>query len=173
MIANKHERVSQIYNWFRTARLNVLYYEDSLQKWTLAIQFHDSLIALSGGTSPIAFWQRSADPIYRQFWFYLTLLSGLLALLKPIIRWEKKLTLFSELHTHYCDLYMDLKVLCEDIAADGDLSNKNDSLFQHYRKYFKALERREPPQDDNKVMKLQQRIRKEIDINEYRYPEEN
>jgi hypothetical protein len=67
MIANKHERVSQIYNWFRTARLNVLYYEDSLRKWTLAIQFHDSLIALSGGTSPIAFWQRSADPIYRQF----------------------------------------------------------------------------------------------------------
>jgi hypothetical protein len=54
---------------------------------------------------------------------------------------------------------MDLKVLCEDIAADGDLSNKNDFLFQHYRKYFKALERREPPQDDNKVMKLQQRIR--------------
>jgi hypothetical protein len=28
-------------------------------------------------------------------------------------------------------------------------------------------------QDDNKVMKLQQRINKEIDINEYRYPEEN
>lgn len=173
MVANKHERVSQIYNWYRTARLNVLYYEESLRRWTRAVQIHDVLIALSGSTSPIAFWQRSTDPLYKQFWFYLTLISGLLAILKPIIKWEKKLTLFSELHTHYCDLYMDLKILSENIAADADLSSKNDSLFQHYRDSFKGLERKEPPQDDAKVFRLQQKVNREINISKHWYPPES
>ncbi len=172
MVVDKSERVFQIYNWYKTARLNVLYYEISLRKWTWAVQAHDVLVALSGAASPIAFWQRSSYPLLGQFWFYLTLLAGLSAVLKPILRWEKKIILFSELHTHYCDLYMDLKCLCEDVAAANDLSSKHDSLFQHYRDSFKALERKEPPQDDKKVHRLQEKVNREININKCWFPKE-
>jgi hypothetical protein len=54
-VNNKSERVFQIYNWFKTARLNVLYYEESLRNWKLAVRVHDILIGLSGDSSPIAF----------------------------------------------------------------------------------------------------------------------
>lgn len=46
-IANKYERVFQISCWYKTARLNVLYYEESLKNWTRAVKAHDILIALS------------------------------------------------------------------------------------------------------------------------------
>lgn len=32
--------------------------------------------------------------------------------------------LFAELHTHYCDLNMDLKYFGEDIAVDRDLASR-------------------------------------------------
>ena len=172
MIANKHERLFQIYNWYKTARLNVLYYEESLRNWTRAVKVHDMLIAFSGASSPIAFWQHSSQPVYRQMWFYLTLFSAISAILKPILRWENQVRLFAELETHYCDLYMDLKYLCEDISAAKDLSAKSNSLFEHHRDTFKVLERKEPPQDDKKVLRLQRKVNDEININKCWFPPE-
>jgi hypothetical protein len=169
---SKHERVIQIYNWYRTARLNVLYYEQSLKNWTLYVKGHDILIALSGASSPIAFWQRSSEPITRQAWFYLTLFAAASAALKPILRWENKLKLFTELHTQYCDLYMDLKYLCEDITAAQDLSTKSNSVFEHCRTRFKELQRKEPPENKRKIKKLQLKVIQEVDVNKCWFPTE-
>ena len=164
MVGNKTERMWQIYDWLRTSRLSQLYYEDSLRKWTRAVKAHDIVIALSGVASPIAFWQHSSSPILRQGWFWLTLIAALLAMLKPILRWENNLRLYSELHIHYSDLYLDLKCLCEDIAAADDLTPKSNSLFEHYRRTFKVLERKEPPQNTKKTQELELRVNHEIDV---------
>jgi hypothetical protein len=172
MINDKSERMYQIYSWYKTARLNVLYYEASLRKWTQAVKIHDIVIALSGAASPIAFWKHSSVPAYQQTWFYLTLFAAFSALLKPILRWENQVKLFAELETHYCDLYMDLKYLCEDIAANKDLSSKSNSLFEHYRNSFKALERKEPPPNKAKTRRIEAIVNSEIDINKCWFPPE-
>jgi hypothetical protein len=172
MTTNKYERMFQIYSWYKTARLNVLYYEESLRRWTRAIQWHDIVIAISGASSPIAFWARSPLPVYRQAWFYLTVFSALSALLKPILRWENRVKLFAELHTHYCDLYMDLKCLCEDIAAANELDSKSNLLFEHYRSTFKTLERKEPPINKKKAGRIQREVNEEININQCWFPPE-
>ena len=171
-VSNKPERVLQIYNWLKTARLNVLYYEESLRKWAWAVRGHDGVIAFAGASSPIAFWQHSSEPIYQQAWFYITLFAGISAILKPVLRWDKQLVLFSELAGHYRTLYIDLKCLCEDMSATGDLSGKLNSEFEHYRHAFKALDQKEPPQDDAKVLKLQARVNEEININNFWFPPE-
>lgn len=173
MINDKAERMYQIYSWYKTARLNVLYYEESLKNWTFAVKGHDIIIALSGAASPIAFWQHSSEPIKKQVWFYLTLVAAISALLKPILRWENQLRLFAELQTHYCDLYIDLKCLCEDIVANRDLNPKSNSLFEHYRNSFKALERKEPPPNKAKTHRLEAIVNSEIDINKCWFPPEN
>ncbi|WP_348269677.1 hypothetical protein P8936_15180 [Edaphobacter paludis] len=94
------------------------------------------------------------------------------ALLKPILRWENQVRLFAELQTHYCDLYMDLKCLCEDIAAAQNLGSKHNALFEHYRNSFKALERKEPAQNDVKTRRLEIRVNEEIKINNCWFPRE-
>lgn len=169
---NKYERMIQIYNWYRTARLNVLYYDESLRKWSAAVRAHDVLIALSGSASPIAFWQRSAQPLLHQAWFYLTLFAAASAALKPVLRWESKLTLFTELHTHYCDLYMDLKCLIEDITVAEELTSRSNSVFEHCRTKFKELGKKEPPENRKKITRLEQQVKREININECWFPAE-
>lgn len=173
MVINKYERMIQIYNWYRTARLNVLYYEEALKRWAFAVRAHDIVIALSGIGSPFAFWQHSSQPLMRQAWFYLTIIAAISALLKPILRWENQLRLYAELHTHYCDLYMDLKCLVEDISADGDLTPKSNTAFEHCRTKFKDLERKEPPPNMKKIKRLEERVKLEIDVNKCWFPAEH
>lgn len=172
IVGSKYERMIQIYGWYKTARLNVFYYEESLRNWTWAVKGHDVLIALAGAGSPIAFWQHSSKAIYQQTWFYITLIAAISALLKPILRWENRLKLFAELHTHYCDLYMDLKCLCEDITATQDLNSKFNSLFEQYRRGFKELERKEPLPDPKKIRRLEAKVNEEIKINSCWFPPE-
>lgn len=171
-IQNNYERMIQIYNWYRTARLNVLYYEESLKRWGRAVRTHDALIALSGTSSPIAFWQRSNEPLLHQIWFYLTLFAAGSAVLKPVLRWENKLTLFAELHTHYCDLYMDLKCLIEDVAFAQDLNTKSNSVFEQCRNRFKEISKKEPPENKRRIRRLEEQVKKEININDYWFPPE-
>jgi hypothetical protein len=137
------------------------------------VQWHDILVALFGASSPIAFWQHSSAILLKQGWFYLTLITAILALLKPILKWEKKVNQLTELHTRYCDLYMDLKSLCEDMAAEEDLSPSMNSSFEQYRNTLKSLQRTEPPQDDAKTKKIQERVNREIDINQCWFPAKN
>lgn len=172
IVGSKYERTLQVYNWLKTARLNVLYYEESLRKWTKAVRAHDAIIALTGVTSPIAFWQHSAAPFYRQAWFYLTVFAGLSAVLKPVFHWDKQLVLFSELKTQYSELYIELKCLSEDISAVKNIDLKAFARLERCREKFKSLSKREPPQDDPKTLRLQKRVNTEIDINDCWFPPE-
>lgn len=169
---NKYERVFQIYKWLKTSRLNVLYYEESQRNWRWIVRTHDIIIALTGAGSPLAFWKHSNEPLQQQAWFYLTLAAGIAAILKPILRFDKQLVLYTELSTHYCTLYMDLKYLYEDIAFKRDLTAKSNAQFEHLRNTFRTLGQKEPPQNDKKVSRLQERVNKEIDVNNCWFPPE-
>jgi hypothetical protein len=171
-VTSKYERAIQVYNWFKTARLNVLYYEHSLRNWTRAVKTHDTVIALTGASSPIAFWQHSPAPFYHQAWFYLTAFAGISAVLKPVFHWDKQLILFSELKTQYCELYMDLKYLAEDIAFARDIDEEANARFEYCRAKFKTLSGKEPPQNDPKTLRIQKRVNVEININDFWFPPE-
>jgi hypothetical protein len=170
IIANKYQRVLQVYHWYRTARLNVLYYEELLKKWTRIVQTHDLLIAVTSASSPIAFWKHSSDAALNQGWFYLTLSAALLGIAKPIIKWEKKVALYAELHAQYCDLAFDLKFLTEDITASQDFSESANAIFESSRKRFRDLERKEPPADKKRVRRLEKVVINEFNIDDCWFP---
>jgi hypothetical protein len=172
-VQNKYERMIQTYNWYRTARLNVLYYAESLKCWTRIALAYDIAIAITGGSSPFAFWKHSPRPIAQQGWFYLTIAAAALALLKPILRLESRVRLYAELHTHYCDLYMDLKCLIEDVTVARDLTQKTNSAFEHCRSKFKELERKGADPNTNKIRRLEARVNEEININNCWFPPEH
>jgi hypothetical protein len=167
-----YQRVVQVYNWYRTARLGTLYYEDSLDRWKKMNFAYDSLIALTGASSPLAFWKHSQQPLLQQGWFYLTLIAAVLALFKPLLRWEKKVVLFAELQTHYCDLYMELKFATEDIQAGQKFTSKMETHFEIMRRKFRELERKEPKQSQEKVKLFEDRVNKEIDLRNCWFPKE-
>ena len=67
---------------------------------------------------------------------------------------------------------MDLKNLCDDLSATGELTTKLNGQFEHLRQTFKALDQKEPPQNDKKVLKLQAKVNDEININNCWFPAE-
>ena len=169
---NKHERALQIYDALRTARLNVLYYEESLKNWTFAIRGHDIVVALTGVSSPIAFLKHSSNPVYEQAWFYLTVAAGIAGVLKPILRWDTKVALFAELLNHYCELQLELKSLTEDISAERDVTPKINTKFEACRKTVADLQRKEPPPSRKKIKRLMLVVENEYDMSKVWLPAE-
>ncbi|MCU1224231.1 MAG: hypothetical protein JWQ42_2324 [Edaphobacter sp.] len=169
---NKRERGVQLYNLLRTARLNVLYYEESLHRWTIAIRTHDVIVAVTSAASPIAYFKHSSEPIQKQMWFYFTLAAGIAGLLKPIFRLDKQIALYTELVTHYRELHHDLKCLAEDMAANRDFSLQLDKRFQACRLRENDLQKKEPVPQRGKIERLQAMVEREYDLSEIWLPQE-
>jgi hypothetical protein len=170
---NKRERALQVYNLLRTSRLNVLYYEESLRNWTFAIRGHDVIVALTGAASPIAFLRHSKEPFQGQAWFYLTLCAGLAALLKPVLRLDKQIALYTELTTHYRELNHELKCVVDDMAYDQEFSTQLEKKFLACRMAENSLQKKEPPPRKRKVQRLQALVEQEFDMSLVWLPEEN
>lgn len=170
---NKRERGIQVYNLLRTARLNVLYYEESLRRWTIAIRSHDIIVAVSGTASPIAFLKHSDLPVQMQSWFYLTLVAGVAGILKPVFRLDKQISLYTELVTHYRELVHDLQCVADDMAADRDYSNKLETKFLACRIAENNLQKKEPPPNRRKIKRLQAVVESEYDMTKVWLPEED
>jgi hypothetical protein len=169
---NKRERGIQVYNLLRTARLNVLYYEESLRNWTIGIRLHDVVVAVSGTASPIAFLKHSDRPVQTQAWFYLTLVAGVAAILKPVFRLDKQISLYTELVTHYRELVHDLQCVADDMSAERDYSNKLETKFLACRIAENSLQKKEPPPDRRKIRRLQAVVESEYDMSMVWLPEE-
>jgi hypothetical protein len=168
---DKRARVAQVYNLLRTARLNVLYYEESLSRWTSFIRGHDFIVAVSGGASPLAFLKRSSAPAGSQLWFYLTLVASVAGILKPILRLDKQVSLYSELVTHYRELFHELKCIADDIQSEKDFPPSMEKSFIRCRLREGDLQKKEPPPDRRKTKRLQAVVEKEYDINSLWFPD--
>jgi hypothetical protein len=169
---NKRERGIQVYNLLRTARLNVLYYEESLKNWTVAIRVHDLVVAVTSAASPLAFLKHSSEPLQKQAWFYLTLLAGLAGILKPIFRIDKEVTLYAELVTHYRELFQSLNDVVQDMSATRDFSPQLERRFQACRTKGNSLQDKEPPPKREKIRRLQAVVEGEYDMSKVWLPEE-
>ena len=110
---NKRERALQEYSLPHISRLDVLYYEESLRKWTFAIRGHDVIAALTGAASPTAFLRQPKKPFHDRAWFYLSLCAGLGILLKPILRLDEQIALSIDLTfaQEFCDREIPCDVL--------------------------------------------------------------
>ncbi len=169
---DKRARVLQLYNLLRTSRLNVLYYEESLQRWTRLIRGHDFVVAISGAASPPAFFERSSKPTETQGWFYLTIVAGIAGLLKPILRWDKQVALYSELVTHYRELFHELKCVADDVESSREFSSETEEKFVRCRLREGDIQKKEPPPDRSKVKRLQSIVESEYRINNVWYPDD-
>jgi len=168
---DKRARVGQVYNLMRTARLNVLYYEILLSRWTKVIRLHDVLVAAAGTASPFAFLNRSSAPFRAQAWFYITIAAGVIGVLKPILRLDRQVSLYSELVTHYRELFHDLKCIADDVESAKDFNTQMDQNFVRCRLKEGDLQKKEPPPNRRRIKKLQLAVEAEYNVENWWYPD--
>lgn len=132
----KNHPVWQVYDEYRTARLNVKFYSYKLYRVSMINKTFEILLAISAPSSAVAglwFWNYAYGQIA---WKYLGILTAFVAVLKPIFSLQNSIKKYEEVLAGYQGLEYDLfkiKVQIENREVyDEEL--KSD--------YCKALDRK-------------------------------
>jgi hypothetical protein len=156
---NATSELREIYNMYRTATLNKLYYGRMLaryQKLNTLLEIMIAIGATSSGISGFTLWQ---EPYGKEIWGAITLVSGLLAIAKPIMQLNKKVERYSKLFTGHLDNSLRLGALVTHIRRKRDLSAKDIAEFEIAEQRFIELSREDDP---HTAVRLQKKCEQEV-----------
>jgi hypothetical protein len=157
------ERLGQLYDDLRTARLNELYYTDRLSVWSKIIGTNDLLIAFGTAASPVAFWKASSDPGLHITWIILSVVTFALGALKPTLSLQDRLKVYSELKAQYCELFYNLHELRKEAAARQSYTDDIERQFVLLGRGFGRLAAKDRWKPRHALLeKLQLQVNKEI-----------
>ena len=128
MARDKNHPVWDVYDLYRTARLNVKYFSgrlNKLQRLNFWMEFILAATASSSAIAAFALWQTS---IGGKVWQILGALAAILAIMKPLLNLTEKIRKIEEVITGYRVLENDLKkievLIRQRKAYDKELSDK-------------------------------------------------
>lgn len=151
--------VWDVYDQYRTARLNLKYYQiqlNYLKRWNLAIE---TILAISASSSVAGLW--FWEGLYGGYlWKIIGSIAAILAVIKPVLNLSDKINKKEELIIGYKGLHHDL----EKISI---LVNQNQAYSEDLKKQFlDALDRKGvliQKDNDTKVnRKLRDRLQLEV-----------
>lgn len=162
MTQNSRDRdhpVWDVYNQYRTARLNVKCYLSKLRSIQRENFVIEVILAVTLPTSAIAgiwYWETE---IGKDIWQYLLILSAILAALKPFLKFMDKIQKLEESVSGYRSLEHDLEKLTILIKQDEQYTEK------HKLKLYEAMDKKgvlvqnEPKSEIDKKLIKQCRIK--------------
>jgi hypothetical protein len=107
---NLQHPVWDIYDEYRTARLNVKineYHLANYKKWNFLVEF---ILALTASSTVASFWFWQ-DAIGQTVWKYLSVITAVLAVLKPMLDLSGKIQKYSEILSDFKSLEHDFHKL--------------------------------------------------------------
>lgn len=128
--------VWNVYDLYRTARLNVKYYKARLiclERLNFVTELILSISAPSSAITGLLFWDTQ---IGSEIWKILGIIAAFLAILRPLLKLTKKIKQFEEIITGYQALDHDLSVIKVSIE---EKHNYDKSLQKDFKK---ALDRK-------------------------------
>jgi hypothetical protein len=129
-----------IYDAYRTACLNEMYYKTELaffEQWNLGISI---AIALFATASPIAGWRMwETGSSFRLAWAILAGLGAVLSVISPLLKLSDKIKNLSELRTGYSLLYFDLGEIVGNISQNYTVQPADNELFLAAKKRMREL----------------------------------
>ena len=161
MTQNSRDRehpVWDVYNLYRTARLNVKYYSSKLHNVQRENFIIEVILAVTLPASAIAglwFWETE---IGKDIWQYLLILSAILAALKPFLKLMDRIQKLEEIVSGYRSLEHDLQKLSISIKQDEKYTQK------HKSKLNEALDRKGVLVQNAPKSKTDEKLRKQCRI---------
>jgi hypothetical protein len=157
---NNDEAVWDVYNEYRTARLNVLYYTGILHGLRRQDFWMEIALAVAAPTSAVAglgFWNTDIGGCV---WKVFAAVAAVLAVVKPFLKLTEKIAKLEEIVAGYRALDHDLGRLTIKIHQDGRYSNDHRSDFEA------ALEKKRELVTQNQMLRpdpdLQERCEAEV-----------
>jgi len=140
--------LSELYDQYRTAMLNRIYYGARLanfKRWNLA---HEIAIAI-GTSSALAAWAIWQTDTGVKVWAIITGLAAILSILKPILQISKQIERYSKLFAGHGDVLFDLEALIIKVRNTKEITKEIENIFKQSLSRIKTL----APQDDPKPIR--------------------
>jgi len=170
MNLTKVAQLRLIYDDYRTAKMNCLYYAHRLrfhQRWN---RFLEIVLALgtSGTIATWAIWQKGMG---EYVWTFFAGLVTLLAIIKPILQLSTQIERCSKSYVGYLVLYYDLQNLVNEIEIQKDVNEKmvNTHKSAKERKKDLALDDEQIPKE-RLLQKCYDRVNREIPVTSLWFP---
>ena len=152
---DRNHPVWDVYDLYRTARLNVKYYSaklSRLQRNNLIIEVVLAATVPSSAIALIWFWD---TPVGKDVWQWLIAFSAVLALVKPFLKLTERIRRHEEILTGYHILENDLQKIKVLISQDRRYDERHRTRFEE------ALDRKGQLELKSPEAKIDERLRKE------------
>jgi len=172
MDSKKHP-VWDVYDLFRTARLNVKYYSSRLSALQKCNFWLEIILAISAPSSAIAgfwFWKY---PIGALIWKGFAVVAAFISIIKPFLKLSDRIQKFEETLTGYRTLDNDLQSIVSKIKSE---KTYNEKIKLEVEKAFdrkKAISTNEPEIRENHKLKTkcEAEVLQELPHNSFFVPE--
>lgn len=149
--SHSHQPVWDLYDAYRNARFNVRYYSELLHRTRLRSSGIDIALAITAPSSALAGLVKQKLP---DAWVYLSAITAVLALIKPIIRLNDRMRILNECVTGYRILEHELECIVLTVSQEGRYDKKcKDRLIHAFGMKGKLL-----PKEPNE--KIDERLRR-------------
>jgi hypothetical protein len=128
-MVNKHKRVKEIYDTYRTSLLNAKYYGcklSSLRKYNFILE---AIVAVGAAGSGVAGWQLWDAPGWKPVYLVIAATASLLAVLKPLSQISKQIETYSKLFGAHTSNSMALRRLVSEISSVEDVTEEHRQSY--------------------------------------------
>ncbi len=132
------ETLWQIYDFYRTALLNQLYYAEQLSRYRRINMIFEIVVAIGTSTTSIGAWAIWNSHSGKYIWAVFAGVATLTSVIKPFLSLPGEIERFTKLHAAHSALYGDLNGLVKKIRRTHNLTGEMcNELEQTTRRYEK------------------------------------
>lgn len=136
-------KLKQLYDDYRSARLSVKYYSARLVTFQRLNFWMEILLAVTS-SSAIGAWTLLHSGPGQSVWAALGGVTAVVAVLKPILQFPKRIERYQSLYGGYTSLFYDLESVVQEVKIEHALSEELEAVWASAKKRLVEL----APQDD-------------------------
>lgn len=169
---NKDHPVWDVYDKYRTARLNVKYYSSRLHRLNIASKTFDITLAITAPSSAISGLFLFDIQFFAQAWKWFGAASAVIAFLKPFLKLGDSIKKHEEYLSGYRSYFLDLDKLKLEISQKRSYNSMMKSRFMDILEKRKVLFESTPDLQENKRLKrrLDAEVRSEYPVDSFYIP---
>jgi len=134
--------LTQIYDAYRTALLNVFFFEEKLrtsQNWNRAVEITIAVTATSSGGIPsLGLWQHQP---FHSIWLAICAFAVTLTVVNPILQFGKQIEKYTKLYSGHQNIYLELGAMIQKIARTKKVIPQNEEKYVEMDKQMSELAR--------------------------------
>jgi hypothetical protein len=172
MIDTQANPVWEVYDEYRTARLNAKYYLSklgSLEKKNFWLEWTLAAAAPTSAVAGLSLWQNAAG---KQIWLVIAVLAACLAVYKPIGKLTERMRQMEERITKYRGLEFDLNHIARAIAEQDIYNDALRAQFSSVlaKKEQLVLSYVDPEIDEDLRWRCQEQVQRELPKSKFHIP---